>query len=53
MITEEGKFPIMDLYLRLAKDQPIKAFIDDSDLWMDLGKPEELLAAEKLFRSNS
>jgi len=53
MITEEGKFPIMDLYLRLAKNQSIKAFIDDSSLWMDLGKPEELLAAEKLFRSNS
>lgn len=49
LITEEGKFPIMDLYLRLAKDQSIKAFIDHSDLWMDLGKPEELLAAEKLF----
>ena len=53
MITEEGRFSIMDLYLRLAKNQLIKAFVDDSDLWMDLGKPEELLAAEKLFRSNS
>ena len=53
MITEEGKFPIMDLLLRLAKDQSIKAFIDDSSLWMDLGKPEELLAAEKLFKRNS
>ena len=49
MIAEEGKFPIMDLYLRLAKDQSIKAFIDDSDLWLDLGKPEELMAAENLF----
>lgn len=49
LITEEGKFPIMDLYLRLAKDHSIKAFIDPSDLWMDLGKPEQLLAAEKLF----
>ncbi len=49
LITEEGKFPIMDLYLRLAKDQSIKAFIDQSDLWMDLGKPDQLLAAEKLF----
>jgi N-acetyl-alpha-D-muramate 1-phosphate uridylyltransferase len=53
MIIEKGKFPIMDLYLRLAKNQSIKAFIDDSKLWMDLGKPEELLAAEKLFRNNS
>lgn len=52
MITEEGKFPIMDLYLRLAINQSIKAFIDDSSLWMDLGKPEELQAAERLFRSN-
>lgn len=52
MITEEGKFPIMDLYLRLAKDQSIKAFIDQSDLWMDLGKPEELLAAERFFGGN-
>ena len=49
LITEVGKFPIMDLYLRLAKNQPIKAFIDRSNLWMDLGKPEQLLAAEKLF----
>lgn len=52
LIIEEGKFPIMDLYLRLAKDQSIKAFIDQSDLWMDLGKPEELLMAEKLFGGN-
>ena len=49
LITEVGKFPIMDLYLRLAQHQSIKAFIDESDLWMDLGKPEQLLAAEKLF----
>ena len=48
LITEDGKFPIMDLYLRLANDQPIKGYIDHSDLWMDLGKPEQLLAAEKL-----
>jgi NDP-sugar pyrophosphorylase family protein len=49
LIIEEGKFPIMDLYLRLAKDHSIKAFIDQSDLWMDLGKPDQLMAAEKLL----
>lgn len=53
LITEEGKFPIMDLYLRLAKEHSIKAFIDQSDLWMDLGKPEELLMAEKFFDGNT
>lgn len=50
LIIEDGKFPIIDLYLRLAKDHPIKAFIDDSDLWMDLGKPEQLEIAEEIFR---
>jgi NDP-sugar pyrophosphorylase family protein len=50
LITEEGKFPILDLYLRLAKSYPIKAFIDQSDLWMDLGKPEQLQAAEEFLR---
>ncbi len=52
LITEEGKFPIVDLYLRLAKDHSIRAFIDESELWMDLGKPEQLQAAEKLFKMN-
>ena len=50
MISEEGKFPIIDLYLRLAKNYTIKAFVDQSDLWMDLGKPEQLLDAELQFR---
>lgn len=51
LITEEGKFPIMDLYLRLAKNHPIKAYVDQSSLWMDLGKPAQLIEAEKLFFS--
>ncbi len=49
LIEEEGKFPVMDLYLRLAKDQKIGAYIDQSDLWMDLGKPDQLVEAEKLL----
>jgi N-acetyl-alpha-D-muramate 1-phosphate uridylyltransferase len=53
LITEKGKFPIMDLYLRLAKTNSIKAFIDQSELWMDLGKPEQLVAAEKIFRKKT
>lgn len=51
LITEEGKFPIMDLYLRLAKSQKIKGYLDQSDLWMDLGKPDQIIEAEKLFFS--
>lgn len=51
LIAETGKFPIMDLYLRLAKNHPIKGYLDQSDLWMDLGKPAQLAEAEKLFLS--
>lgn len=50
LITEEGKFPIIDLYLRLARNHSIMAYPDQSELWMDLGKPEQLALAEDLFR---
>lgn len=49
LITEEGKFPIMDLYLRLAKVHKIIGYPDQSELWMDLGKPEQLLVAEQML----
>lgn len=46
---EEDRFSITDLYLKLAKTHPIKGFYDTSDLWMDVGKPEQLEAARELF----
>lgn len=49
LITETGKFPIMDLYLRLAQTESIHGFVDTSTIWMDLGKPDQLLMAETLF----
>lgn len=49
LITEKGKFPIMDLYLRLAQTQNIKGYLDTSTVWMDLGKPDQLLLAEKML----
>jgi NDP-sugar pyrophosphorylase family protein len=49
LITETGKFPIVDLYLRLAQTEVIHGFIDTSSIWMDLGKPEQLKMAETLF----
>lgn len=49
-ITEEGKFSIIDLYLRLAHDHRIQGFHDTSSFWMDLGKPEELLRAGELLK---
>ena len=44
-IEEDGKFSIIDLYLRLAKDHPVYLFIDDQSTWMDLGKYEQLKEA--------
>jgi NDP-sugar pyrophosphorylase family protein len=49
LITETGKFSVIQLYLRLAKQRTIYGFIDNSSLWMDLGKPEQLVAASKLM----
>ncbi len=52
LITEKGKFPIMDLYLRLARTEPIRGYLDTSTIWMDLGKPDQLQMAEMLFRKD-
>jgi NDP-sugar pyrophosphorylase family protein len=50
LITETGKFSIIDLYLRLAKSEDIFGYHDPSDYWMDLGKPDQLAEAEKKMR---
>ena len=42
LINKKGAFSIIDLYLRLAKDQKIKAFDIDDTFWMDIGKLDEL-----------
>jgi len=43
LITEEGKFSLTSLYLRLAKDHLIKGFMDRGSVWRDVGKdPGEL-----------
>jgi len=49
MITESGKFSVVQLYLRLAADNDIYGYHDTSDYWMDLGKPDQLLAAGKMM----
>jgi NDP-sugar pyrophosphorylase family protein len=47
MMTEEGAFPIIASYLRLAAQQEkILAFRSDEYYWRDLGKPEDLRQVE-------
>jgi NDP-sugar pyrophosphorylase family protein len=37
LITEEGKFSLTSVYIRLAKDQVIRGFIDNGSVWRDAG----------------
>ena len=53
LMPETDRFSITDFYLELAKTHSIKGFFDDSDLWMDVGKPEQLEEARRLYRKNT
>lgn len=39
LITEKDSFSLTNLYLRLAKDQLIKGYLDTVSRWKDAGKP--------------
>ena len=53
MMTEEGAFSIIDVYLRLAgKGEGIMAFRADEYYWRDLGTRESLRRAEEDFQQN-
>lgn len=45
----DGKFSMVDLYLELAKTQSITAFDHSNSKFIDVGKPESIIRAEKLF----
>ncbi|TKK68863.1 nucleotidyltransferase family protein [Ilyomonas limi] len=46
----EGKFSIIDVYLKFANNSVIQAFKHDDYLFIDVGKPESLTIAENLFK---
>lgn len=45
----EGKFSLIDLYLELAKSYTILGFDHNAERWIDVGKPESVAIAEKMF----
>jgi N-acetyl-alpha-D-muramate 1-phosphate uridylyltransferase len=51
LIQEEGKFSMIDLYLRLAQNQTILGFDHSKDILVDVGKPENVPFAEMHFTS--
>lgn len=48
-IPQRGKFSLVDTYLSLAPDQRIYGFDHSGDKLVDVGKPESVAIAEKLF----
>lgn len=49
LMKQEGKFSMVDVYLDLASSQTIKGFDHSTSLFIDVGKPESIKAAEKMF----
>jgi N-acetyl-alpha-D-muramate 1-phosphate uridylyltransferase len=49
-ITEEGRFSMVNMYLKLAKELPVFGFTHDSKLWIDMGRPSDVEKAETLIR---
>ncbi|UEG50525.1 NTP transferase domain-containing protein [Ferruginibacter lapsinanis] len=49
LIKQTGKFSLTETYLDLAKDNTILGFNHTGDKWVDVGKPESVAIAEKLF----
>ena len=48
-ISLEGKFSLIDLYLHLAKTQIIKGYDHSGNIFIDVGKPENIEKAKYLF----
>lgn len=52
LLTETGKFSMIDVYLRLSITHAVRAYRHNEDYWTDVGKIEELKAAEEKSRAN-
>ena len=50
LLTQEGKFGIVDVYLGLSKTHIIKSFDHSGSHFVDVGKPESVAIAERLFK---
>lgn len=49
LIPQRGKFSLVDTYLSLAAEYPIYGYDHTGDKLVDVGKPESVAVAEKLF----
>jgi len=44
------KFSITDFYLQICSQKNIYGYVHNDDLWVDVGKPENISAAEKILK---
>jgi NDP-sugar pyrophosphorylase family protein len=49
-IKEEGRFSLVDVYVRLAHNHIIKGYCHSPDHWIDMGRPKDLERAEEMIR---
>ncbi|XVJ66742.1 MAG: NTP transferase domain-containing protein [Lacibacter sp.] len=49
LIRQQGKFSLTEPYLDLCKDHLILGYDHSGDQWVDVGKPESVKVAEKMF----
>lgn len=49
LIKQTGKFSLIDVYLSLSATEKIFAYDHSGDHFIDVGTPEKLLSAEKIF----
>ena len=49
MITQKGKFSLIDVYLSLAPEHKIAAYDHSGERLIDVGKPGSVAEAEKMF----
>lgn len=51
MPSEESAFSIIETYLQVAKKEKLMAYPSDDSRWLDVGKPESLAQAAKLYEA--
>jgi NDP-sugar pyrophosphorylase family protein len=49
LMKQEGKFSMVDVYLDVAAGHPVRGFDHSGSRLIDVGKPESVAQAEKLF----
>ncbi|MEJ2053636.1 MAG: sugar phosphate nucleotidyltransferase [Calditrichaceae bacterium] len=49
LLPAENKFSIIEAYLQIAEENLIKIDLTDAGRWLDVGRPQHLQQAEKLF----